>query len=209
MGSKRSVATLHEDLNRSGNPCHIVTPRYDQHVRSAEGILRVPALRGLGTKRFSIPLPGCRRIGRWMEALEPHVLHTHQPFLLGDTARRLARRENIPLVFSHHTFYERYAHYLPLPIEQARTLLARLSTTYANQCQLVIAPTTSVREILLNRGVRTPIAVAPTGVDVSLYGSGQRERARAVTGGSGNMISWWDIWAACPARRTWSSWSRR
>lgn len=181
-GLERAVASLHADLNAAGHLCRIVTPSFKGADRSSGGVLRVPALTGIGSKDFSIPLPTVNRLELWMEALDPHVVHAHQPFLLGDTAWRISRLRRIPLVFTHHTLYERYAHYLPLDEDRARRLLIELTTRYANRCQLVIAPTESVRQILLDRGITVPIEVSPSGIDLRVYGGGCRARGRRALG---------------------------
>jgi glycosyltransferase involved in cell wall biosynthesis len=177
-GLERSVATARLDLERAGHLCRVVAPTFKGAEQSADGILRLPALTGIGEKDFSIPLPTINRMQNWMEAIDPQIVHSHQPFLLGDTAWRVARLRKVPLVFTHHTLYERYAHSLPMDPERARRLVIELTTHYANRCQVVIAPTPSVRHILLEREVTSPIEVAPSGIDVSFYASGSRERGR-------------------------------
>jgi 1,2-diacylglycerol 3-alpha-glucosyltransferase len=181
-GLERSVATAHEDLQRAGHLCRVVTPCFDAARDSRDGVLRVPALRGLGKRKFSIPLPTSRRIRHWIEALQPQLLHAHQPFLLGDTAWQLARLRQIPLVFTHHTFYERYAHCLRMDAERARRMVMDMTTQFCNRSHMVIAPTPSVRRMLLERHVVAPIEVVPTGIDVQLYGSGCRARGRVALG---------------------------
>src|SRR6266849_2267086 len=59
--------------------------------------------------------PVSQSLYRTARALDPDVVHAQHPFLLGPTARRLARRHRRPLVFNYHTRYEKYAHYVPLP----------------------------------------------------------------------------------------------
>jgi len=181
-GLERSVASAHEDLQRAGHSCRVITPRFGEVRDSRDGVLRLPALRGVGRRKFSIPLPTSQRIRHWIEALEPQLLHAHQPFLLGDTAWQLARLRKIPLVFTHHTFYERYAHWLRMDAQRARHMVVDMTTQFCNRSQLVIAPSESVRRILLERHVHTPIEVVPTGIDVQFYAGGCRTRARAALG---------------------------
>lgn len=181
-GLERSVANAHEDLLSAGHFCRVVTPSFKGAEHSANGILRVPALMGIGRKEFSVPMRTSVRMEHWMEAIAPQVLHSHQPFLLGDTAWRIARLRRIPLVFTHHTLYERYAHYLLVDVERARRLVIDLTSRYANRCQLVIAPTPSVRDILIDRGVLVPIEVAPSGIDWELYAGGCAARGREMFG---------------------------
>src|SRR5918994_1176675 len=50
----------------------------------------------------------------WRAAREwhPDVVHAHSPFVPGLLARRLARAARAPLVFTHHTRFSHYGHYL-------------------------------------------------------------------------------------------------
>jgi len=113
--------------------------------------------------------------------VEPDVIHAHHPFLLGATALRLARAYRIPMVFTHHTMYERYTHYVPGDSPAMKRFVISLSTSFANLCDTVFAPSESVAEEIARRGVTSPIEVVPTGVDTEALGAGDgaafRERA--------------------------------
>src|SRR4030067_662836 len=61
-------------------------------------------------------------------------------FVRGGAARRPARRQDLPLVFTYHTRYEKYAHYVPLPQRLVAALAVRLSCRFANAADLVVAP---------------------------------------------------------------------
>ena len=47
--------------------------------------------------------------------LKLDVIHTHHPILLGQTAARKAAELGLPLVFTFHTQYWEYTHYVPFP----------------------------------------------------------------------------------------------
>jgi glycosyltransferase involved in cell wall biosynthesis len=96
--------------------------------------------------------------------------------------RRLARRYRRPLVFTYHTRYEKYAHYVPLRRELVERLAVRLSTRFAARADAVIAPSTVIRDELRRRGVTTPITVVPTGVDIERFRPGDRVPARRALG---------------------------
>src|SRR5688500_5580329 len=61
------------------------------------------------------PMPGALREAR---AFGPDIVHAHSPFVTGLLARRLAGDAGVPLVFTHHTRFGDFAHYLG---SQART----------------------------------------------------------------------------------------
>ncbi len=113
-----------------------------------------------------------------MEKFDPDIIHCHQPFLLGDSALRHARMRGIPLVYTNHTLLERYADLLGIDREIAELIAVKLPVAFASLCDLTIAPTPAIGEIMLRRGVESPIDVVPTGIDYEVFASGSRERAR-------------------------------
>jgi 1,2-diacylglycerol 3-alpha-glucosyltransferase len=97
------------------------------------------------------------------------IVHVHHPFLSGRLALRYCQPRNIPIVFSNHTRYDLYAHaYLPvLPEGVSETFLKAYLPSFCSSCDLVIAPSSGMREVLRRFGVETSIEVVPNGVDLS------------------------------------------
>jgi glycosyltransferase involved in cell wall biosynthesis len=88
----------------------------------------------------------------------------------------------VPLVFTHHTLYERYTHYVPLDSPALKRFAIRLATEYAKLCDQVIAPSESIARLLRERGVTTPIAAIPTGIDTGFFAAGNGARFREQAG---------------------------
>jgi glycosyltransferase involved in cell wall biosynthesis len=109
-----------------------------------------------------------------LEDFRPQIVHSHHPFLLGDSALRLAAARGVPIVFTHHTQYEKYTHYVPGHSTAMQRFAVDLATGYCNLCDAVIAPSESIAEMLRGQGVQTRIEVVPTGVDVRRLMSGTR-----------------------------------
>jgi len=105
-------------------------------------------------------------------------VHSQHPFLLGSTAVRIARFRALPLVFTHHTLYEQYTHYVPGDSPALKRFTIELATCYANLCDQVFAPSESIRALLLERGVSAPVEVIPTGVRLESFARGDREGFR-------------------------------
>ena len=114
----------------------------------------------------------------YVDQFRPDVLHSHHPFLLGDSALRMAWSRRLPLVFTYHTMYEEYTHYVPLNSDALKRFVIQMSTDYCNLCSHVIAPSESVAVLLRQRGIATPITSIPTGIDLELFGSGNGQRFR-------------------------------
>jgi len=165
-GVARAVETLASELEALGHQVLVVAPSFpgDEHEPDA-GVLRVPALQRFNGSDFSVPVPLPYWVGRRIRRFGPDVVHAHHPFLLGDAALRFAYERELPLVFTHHTLYEHYTHYVPFDSRALKRFVVRLATAYANCCDQVIAPSASVADLIRRRGVLTPVATVPTGID--------------------------------------------
>jgi 1,2-diacylglycerol 3-alpha-glucosyltransferase len=180
-GVTTSVETLRRGLVGRGHEVWVFAPRFpgaadDPHV------VRYPSIPAATYPEFALAIPFSRAIAARARALAIDVFHAQHPFLLGPTARRLARQHRRPLIFTYHTRYEKYAHYVPLQRNLVEAAAVRLSTRFAARATAVIAPSAVIRDELLGRGVRAPIAVVPTGIDLTRFCPGDRQVARGELG---------------------------
>lgn len=182
-GVARSVGTLVQQCRDAGHDVLVVAPSFpgDRHERDP-GILRVPAWQNFNGSDFSVRVPLPQFLRGRIDRFDPDILHSHHPFLLGDTALRMAYVLHRPLVFTHHTLYEQYTHYVPFDSPALKRFVIRLATEYANACDAVIAPSESVAGLLRERGVETPVHVIPTGIDTAALGQGDGTRFRRERG---------------------------
>jgi glycosyltransferase involved in cell wall biosynthesis len=176
-GVPTAVETARQGLVALGHDVVVIAPRMRGTPRDEPHVVRVPAVPAPTYPDFALPLPVLPGLQRAIGRLHLDVFHAHHPFLLGRTARALARRAGRPLVFTHHTLYDKYAHYVPLP----RTLVARRaiawSRRFANSADLVIVPSTALAGRLVAQGVRRPVEVVPTGVDLAVFRPAADRRA--------------------------------
>ncbi|HHP7235093.1 MAG TPA: glycosyltransferase [Desulfobacterales bacterium] len=178
-GVARSVAFFAENLRARGNRVLVVAPEFPgTEDEQNESVLRIPAIQEFNGSDFSLRLPAPFKVDQKVEAFDPKIIHSHHPFLMGDTALRVARGRNLPLVFTHHTLYEQYTHYVPLNSEAMERFVIRLATDYANFCTRVVAPSESIADLIRERGVQRPVDVVPTGVDLTFFSGGDGDSFR-------------------------------
>jgi glycosyltransferase involved in cell wall biosynthesis len=175
-GVARSVTTYEEELRRRGHVVKVVAPKFEGAEEPTDDVLRVPAIQGFNGSDFSVRLPQPGMIATFLDEFRPQVIHSHHPFLLGDSALRYSWARRLPLVFTHHTMYEQYTRYVPLDSEAMRRIAIRMAVEYCNLCTHVIAPSLSIAKLLVNRGVDAPITTIPTGIDLDFFSSGDRQR---------------------------------
>jgi 1,2-diacylglycerol 3-alpha-glucosyltransferase len=181
-GVTTAVETLRRGLEALGHSVWVFAPAWSGPHADPVFVFRYPSAPAPTYPGFAIPLPFSRRLSRAARELELDIVHAQHPFLLGVTARRLARAEGRPLVFTYHTRYEKYAHYVPLPERLVAAAAVRLATRFADSADLVIAPSARIAESLAAGGVEAPIATVPTGVPLDLFCPGDRDEARRTLG---------------------------
>ncbi|MDH3263265.1 MAG: glycosyltransferase [Paracoccaceae bacterium] len=177
-GVARSVALLAEALRARGHAVLVVAPAFPGHADDTPGVLRFPALREVAGTEFSLPIPLSRIIRDEIDAFAPDIVHSHHPFLLGDTALRIAAERGIPIIDTHHTRYDLYVQRFVRAEERMARLMWRLSVGYCNLCDAVIAPSASIAALLSENGVEVPIHVVPTGIPIEAFEGGSREAGR-------------------------------
>lgn len=181
-GVARSVSTFAEEFRKRKHRVLVVAPEFEGKPlppRAAALVERVPAIQKFNGSDFSVKLPMIAGMTPRLDAFEADVIHAHHPFLLGDTALRIAATKNAPVIFTHHTRYEDYTHYVPFDSPTLKDVAINLSTHFANLCDGVIAPSESLARLIRRRGVEVPIRVVPTGIDVESFAAGDGPRFRS------------------------------
>jgi 1,2-diacylglycerol 3-alpha-glucosyltransferase len=102
------------------------------------------------------------------------VIHTHHPILLGQTAARKAAELGLPLVFTFHTQYWEYTHYIPFPQEVIQEFLKsavhKWLKEFMQKCQHIIIPSESMKDFLVREyGLEERYTVIPTGTSLEPY----------------------------------------
>ena len=174
-----STETLARGLGAQGHEVLLVVPRPARGAEAGTAGARGPDPEVAWLPSYRVPPapPGYRmpvpiRSGAIRRAIEfaPDIVHANSPFVSGLLARAVARRIGAPLVFTHHTRFGDYGHYLgPLAPVSGRAAEAWLATWWAG-CAGIVAPSESLAaEIRARLGDRRrPIVRAiPTGIDVA------------------------------------------
>jgi 1,2-diacylglycerol 3-alpha-glucosyltransferase len=186
-GVVHSINIFTKELRRSGHRVIIFAPAFPQHIEEEEDVWRFPS-------HYSANTPGDRltnpfRIGslkhfRKLPDLKLDIMHTHTPFSLGIAMLAWARQKKIPTVHTYHTLFEMYVpHYAKaIPERIGRYLVHRGSRTFCNQHKQVVVPSRAMEKVLYTYGVKVPVEVVPTGVDLLPFKKQDPERMRRELG---------------------------
>ena len=166
-GVVRSIETTAGKLTELGHEIFIFAPSYPVYEKES-GVFRFASVRPPIYPEYPIALPFSFHLNSTVKKLGLDLIHVHSPITMGLLGSRCAKRYNIPLVFTYHTMYDEYVHYLPFGKEISRKVVLRLSTNFCNRCDLVITPTEVIREIVTNR-IETSVQAIPTGIEIEEF----------------------------------------
>jgi glycosyltransferase involved in cell wall biosynthesis len=170
-GVARSVDGLARGLRTIGHQVLVVAPTFPDAKESTDEIVRMSALQDFTGSDFALPSPLSRSLTTRLDDFAPDIVHSHHPFLLGGTALRISASRNLPIIYTNHTRYDLYSHYIIQHSEIMKRLALSLTTGYCDLCDAVIAPSKSTADFLLKQNVESPITVIPTGVNTLPLGN--------------------------------------
>lgn len=167
-GVVRSIQTFKEELTSLGHDVFIFAPSY-KNCNNESRVFRFASIPSLTNREFTLAVPFSLRLKQIIQDLQLDLIHVHSPFLLGRLGARYARKEDIPLVFTYHTLYEEYVHYVPFARSLTKELAQKVSRDFCNQCDLVIVPTGIIADYLQKIGVTANIRKVPTGIRINQF----------------------------------------
>ena len=163
-GVVTSISTFKEELVRQGHQVFIFAPSYPLECEDEEGVYRFYSFQSPTNPDFSLAIPVLPGLNMLVKKLNLDIIHVHSPFTMGRVGLRYSRRYRIPLVFTYHTLYDQYVHYVPVAQDLAKEIVTKYSNDFCNHCHHVIVPSTEVEQMLKKYRIRTPVTVLPTGV---------------------------------------------
>ncbi len=169
-GVVRSIELFTREFTTRGHEVYVFGPDYPLlHCPREEKVFRFVSIPAPTIPDFALPIPISVQLGSTIRRIGLDIIHVHSPFLLGRLGARAARRFDLPLVFTFHTLYDQYVHYLPLARDTSRRLVQLIGRDFCNRCDLVVTPSQLVANYLLRIGVHAPLRTIPTGVDLQEF----------------------------------------
>lgn len=164
-----STHNLYKELKGMGHDVRILTLSEDGKEKIDGDIYKL--------KSFDLKIyPGIRfkkpfntEIGESIISWKPDIIHSQTEFSTMINAKYIASKFKIPHVHTYHTMYEDYLDYILSGKIITPKTMARLTKLLLNTFERVIAPTVKVEKALHGYGVKSPMSIIPTGIDLSRF----------------------------------------
>lgn len=174
-GVVSSIVTLQKALEDHGHEVYIITSHKGfLHATHEGNVFRMPGLELKWLYGYILSTPYHFTVKAEVEKLNLDIIHVQTEFGVGIFARIVARSLHIPVIYTYHTMYEDYTHYINrFDMDSLETLSKKVFSSFTKfLCESVasiIAPSEKTREALVRYGVKRPIHIIPTGIDLAAY----------------------------------------
>lgn len=170
-GVATSIKTLKDQLEKDGHQVYIFTTT-DPHVDKAtyeKNIFRFSSIPFISFTDRRIAVRGMIQAYQIAKKLNLDIIHTQTEFSMGIIGKFVAKFLRIPCVHTYHTMYEDYLHYvakgkLLRPVHVKDATLA-----FCHNMSGVVAPSKKVLDTLVRYGVKSPIRIIPTGININKF----------------------------------------
>lgn len=169
-GVSVSVHNLYEELVAIGHDVFIFTNVHDAATQE-DHVIRFKAIRPpkKALKEYRVGLFSYFKIKK-VRTFNLDIIHCHSEITMGRIARKVAKLDGIPFIYTYHTMYEDYTHFIS---RRGSTALKRffkwVSLFYAEFASAVIFPTEKVAQTFLGYGFKKPYHIIPTGIDLDAF----------------------------------------
>ena len=183
-GVATSIKTLKDALEKQGHNVFIFTTT-DPHMKKGTvepNVFRFSSIPWVSFTDRRIAFRGFFEATKVAKEVKLDIVHTQTEFALGMMGKYVAHQLNIPAIHTYHTMYEDYLHYVlnghllrPYHVKQ-------FTKNYLKNMDGVIAPSERVKNLLIRYGVKIPIQIIPTGVDIEIMNSETNNHLRSELG---------------------------
>ncbi|KRN27765.1 glycosyl transferases group 1 family protein [Lactobacillus selangorensis] len=170
-GVATSIKTLKENLEKKGHAVYIFTTT-DPHVDKdtvEPNVFRFASVPFVSFTDRRIAVRGLFHALQVAKELQLDIVHTQTEFSMGYIGKFVARNLKIPCVHTYHTMYEDYLHYVMNGHLLRPYHVKQMSRAFLYHMTAVVAPSDRVIDTLNGYGVKSPIRIIPTGVDLTKF----------------------------------------
>ncbi len=186
-GVSASTQIFADEFAKLGHEVHIYAPAFPNHIDVSDHlkIYRFPSWYLFFDPEDRLGHPGGdKKLIQQFIDKKYDIVHTQTPFTIGGPAVKWARKSGAKVVHTYHTLFaayvEHYLWFLPkaLSVWYAKTASRR----YCDSCDLLITPSTEMRDVLAGYNVSKPIEVIPTGIRLERFQGRDPQRFRKLKG---------------------------
>ena len=168
-GVTSSIESFRKSLEKVGHEVFVYAT-YVPGYKDVSPVFRFEALRIIKKPDMRLALPMLHG-GSMKSAVDfkLDIVHAQTPFGVGLLGKLIAKRQGIPIIYTHHTDYPEYAKLYLKEQFISPYLATRLIKSFGNFSDAIIAPSEKVRSNLKQYGLEKPIYMIPNGINIEEF----------------------------------------
>jgi glycosyltransferase involved in cell wall biosynthesis len=180
-GVATSVDAWAKGLEELGHKVYIVAPNYPGY-KDRDGIIRLTSLKVLRQPeiRLAVYLPAKSILK--VSKVNFDIIHAFSGGTVSTLGLIVARLKKVPFVFTYYTRWNQYTHYFFKGKVIRPKMVEGASRIFCNRCDFLIAPMPKIKDELMAYGVKKPIFVIPSGVDLKKFRKIKKGFLRKIAG---------------------------
>jgi len=158
-GVSLQINILKRELEKRGHEVFLLAPKFPGYKDNENNVIRLPSIPDPLVKNYplGIPIFSIKKIKK----MAPEIVHVHHPFIFGQFGITISEKVNIPLVFTAHTEYQKYAdYYFPSGRFLSSRLINKSLVNLSKKCAMVICPSKTRQKELKAIGIRNTIVIS-------------------------------------------------
>ena len=171
-GVSTSCFNLAKVLKEHGDEVIVVTPRSSPgKLEYKDGVIYVPGIPLKFMYDYRLTRFYSSKVIRILRKFGVELIHNQTDLGIGQFAKRAYRVLHVPLVYTYHTAYEDYTHYMVhgLMDRIGRKVLKGYTQSVAKSATEFITPSVKTKEYMRGIASDAYVNVVPTGIDFSLF----------------------------------------
>ena len=171
-GVATHVKILAEGLKMLGHQVLIVTADASSRKHYIEkDVLRCPAITAKKIYNYSLSSPLSIKRLKILKQFKPDIIHIHNEFGIGLSGTFISKILKIPYVYTLHTMYDDYIHYIakkpfvPLVTDASHIYFKLL----AKKATAITGPSKKVNEFLKSCGMNKPVFVINNSAELDIF----------------------------------------
>ena len=169
---------LAQDMGERDNDVMVIAPNFrfhDEVVKEGKN-LQVFRVRTLSAKPVHpyfrvVDMMGLKnKMKKQIIAFKPDIIHIQNHFLLGNTAMKIAKSMNIPIMGTNHFMPDNLLQYIPAFIhDEAKKMMWRHFKRIYSKLDFITAPSQAAINMVKEKGLTNEMQVISNGIDLNKF----------------------------------------
>lgn len=165
-GVATTVYESMEALIKKGHEVFVVAPKYPKFKDKGKNIFRISSIPMSKNPdvRIGLSLPE-----KELRDMDFDLIHGHSGGPISFLGWEIARGKSIPYIITYHTLWNKYTHYFLKGAIVKPKMMEVATRVFGNRSDMMLAPSKRVARELKAYGVKAPIEVVPSGINISRF----------------------------------------